>query len=110
MTAASAARAKLPRSLPAKEATSGAAIRTVKGTHALTLWKGGKALGAEPQMEVPIMQGLFVVDIMAQWRGRQVVVEVDGPMHFSSNAPRHPLCSTVARDRVVVTKGLVEVV
>ncbi|GFH17904.1 RAP domain-containing protein [Haematococcus lacustris] len=58
-----------------------------------------QALGAEPQMEVPIMQGLFVVDIMAQWRGRQVVVEVDGPMHFSSNAPRHPLCSTVARDR-----------
>ncbi|KAL6754276.1 hypothetical protein V8C86DRAFT_366837 [Haematococcus lacustris] len=64
-----------------------------------------QALGTEPQMEVPIMQGLFVVDIMAQWRGRQVVVEVDGPMHFSSNAPRHPLCSTVARDRCLLDLG-----
>ncbi|KAJ9517648.1 hypothetical protein QJQ45_025115, partial [Haematococcus lacustris] len=64
-----------------------------------------RALGAEPQMEVPIMQGLFVVDIMAQWRGRQVVVEVDGPMHYSSNALRHPLCSTVARDRCLLDLG-----
>jgi hypothetical protein len=35
--------------------------------------------------EVAVHGGLFTVDILVRYQGREVVVEVDGPSHFFLN-------------------------
>lgn len=64
-----------------------------------------KALGLAPRLEVPTHDGLFLVDIALSVRGVRVALEVDGPTHFTSNAPHSPLGPTLARWRALRRRG-----
>jgi hypothetical protein len=50
--------------------------------------------------------GLFTVDIVVPWRGREVAIEVDGPSHFALNISGHPLGHTASRDRCLTGLGV----
>ncbi|CAD7697319.1 unnamed protein product [Ostreobium quekettii] len=65
-----------------------------------------KRAGYSNVLEVPLGDGLVVVDIMVE--SHNLVIEVDGPEHFSSNKFRgqlRPLGSTELRNRIIQRLG-----
>lgn len=66
-----------------------------------------KALGTDPVMDGCTPCETLFLDCAVAWRGREVLVEVDGPRgHYAANRPQHPLGNTVLRNRLL--KGMTQ--
>ncbi|KAF8069682.1 rgt-1 [Scenedesmus sp. PABB004] len=67
----------------------------------------GEGLRLDVSSEALTADGLFTIDAAVTWRGRRVAVEVDGPEHFTSNAPHALLGSSLAKQRCLQARGWV---
>lgn len=63
------------------------------------------SLGVPFAEEYAPRANFFNVDIAIMEGGTKLAVEVDGPQHFSANAPHVPLASTCMRDALLASAG-----
>jgi len=61
-------------------------------------------LGVSCTCEHPVLWGLLHADIVTEWSGKWVVVEVDGPSHYAWNSGR-PLGATLLRNWLLTASG-----
>ena len=61
--------------------------------------------GISHQLEATSSDGFFSFDILAQVNGRNVVIEVDGPAHFTALQPFRPLGGTCMRNKLFDAAG-----
>eukprot|EP01026_Neomeris_dumetosa_P066584 TRINITY_DN64580_c0_g1_i1.p3 TRINITY_DN64580_c0_g1~~TRINITY_DN64580_c0_g1_i1.p3 ORF type:complete len:140 (-),score=6.00 TRINITY_DN64580_c0_g1_i1:15-434(-) len=65
-----------------------------------------KDLGYDVQVEFEIPKTEIRVDILIKLEsGKQIIVEVDGPLHYTINQPYQPIGKTVLRNRMLESLG-----
>lgn len=70
-------------------------------------------LGLHVDEEVVVLHGLHAIDILLNWNGRAVAIEIDGPTHYSQSFSAHTLVtyasvlttSTALRNRLLREGG-----
>jgi hypothetical protein len=61
-------------------------------------------MGFSPHVNYSL-EGVCIIDVALNVKGKRVALSLDGPQSFSSNAPYVPLGATVARWRLMQSRG-----
>eukprot|EP01025_Chloroclados_australasicus_P050977 TRINITY_DN5927_c0_g1_i5.p1 TRINITY_DN5927_c0_g1~~TRINITY_DN5927_c0_g1_i5.p1 ORF type:complete len:710 (-),score=63.67 TRINITY_DN5927_c0_g1_i5:927-3056(-) len=71
-----------------------------------TIYTTLRSMGYEDlQLEYKMLGGVFSIDVLLNYKGYKIALELDGPFHFSQNCPYVPLGITKRRNRLLEKMG-----